>query len=129
RTARSIRRNGVIGCRVLRSGGRPRPGPGDRDLFGTEGFEGVGARGSGSGIAAGLPAAVFLTPLMAGLLYGVSPRDPLTVRSVALLLPLTGAAACAIPASRRRPGSPLRIPTRRRSRRRGTGDRRRPRRA
>ena len=41
---------------------------------------------AGAGIAAGAVAALFLTRLMEGLLYGVAPRDPLTFAAVALLL-------------------------------------------
>jgi len=37
---------------------------------------------------------------MASLLYGVGPRDPITLASVAGLLFLVAVAACAIPAAR-----------------------------
>ncbi|HEY2459385.1 MAG TPA: ABC transporter permease [Candidatus Acidoferrum sp.] len=52
------------------------------------------------GIATGLAAALGLTRLMASLLYGVSPTDPLTFTGVAILLALSALAACYIPARR-----------------------------
>jgi ABC-type lipoprotein release transport system permease subunit len=41
-----------------------------------------------------------LTPLAAALLFGVSPADPLTFASVALLIMLISLVAAAIPARR-----------------------------
>jgi putative ABC transport system permease protein len=52
------------------------------------------------GMAAGLVAALALTRLMAGLLYGVRPADPLTLAAVALLLGGIAFLACYIPARR-----------------------------
>jgi predicted permease len=52
------------------------------------------------GVAAGLAAALGLTRLMAGLLYGVSAIDPLTFCAVAILLMVVAIAACYIPAWR-----------------------------
>jgi predicted permease len=52
------------------------------------------------GLAAGVAAALALTRLMASLLFGVSPADPLTFLSVAVLLMLVALAACAVPARR-----------------------------
>jgi len=52
------------------------------------------------GAAVGVAASLALTRLMAGQLYGVSPHDPFTYVSVALLLMLVAIAACYIPARR-----------------------------
>jgi putative ABC transport system permease protein len=52
------------------------------------------------GMAAGLLAAVALTRLMAGLLYGVRPADPATLGAVILLLGAIAFLACYIPARR-----------------------------
>ena len=41
---------------------------------------------AGAGIAVGAVAALFLTRLMEGMLYGVAPRDPMTFAAVTLLL-------------------------------------------
>jgi predicted permease len=52
------------------------------------------------GMAAGLVAALALTRLMAGLLYGVRPADPVTLVAVTLLLGGIALLACYIPARR-----------------------------
>ncbi|HYL61088.1 MAG TPA: ABC transporter permease [Candidatus Methylomirabilis sp.] len=52
------------------------------------------------GIAFGVAAALVLTRLMASLLFEVTPTDPATFASVAILLALVGLAACYIPARR-----------------------------
>ena len=52
------------------------------------------------GMAAGLLAALALTRLMAGLLYGVRPADPATLTAVTLLLGGIAFLACYIPARR-----------------------------
>src|SRR5260370_42448398 len=59
-----------------------------------------GARMALVGVGFGLGAALVLTRLMAGLLYGVSAMDPLTFAVVALLLMGVAMAACYIPAWR-----------------------------
>jgi predicted permease len=61
---------------------------------------GHGARLAGVGIIAGLVAALGLTRLLSGLLFGVSAADPLTFAGVAILLILVVFAACFIPARR-----------------------------
>ena len=53
-----------------------------------------------AGAAAGLVGAVIVTRLMAGLLYGVRPTDPVTFGSVALLLMAVAVFACYLPARR-----------------------------
>ena len=52
------------------------------------------------GVAIGSAAAVALTRLMSGLLYGVSAFDPLTFVVIALLLSVVTLVACYIPARR-----------------------------
>src|SRR5262249_6096381 len=53
-----------------------------------------------AGVAGGILAAVFLTRLMEGLLYGVAPRDLDTFLSVTVVMLAIAAAASAIPAAR-----------------------------
>ncbi|MCH9650325.1 MAG: ABC transporter permease [Deltaproteobacteria bacterium] len=52
------------------------------------------------GVAIGLGLALGLTHLMTGLLFGVSPADPVTFLGVAVGLTMTAVAACYIPAQR-----------------------------
>ena len=52
------------------------------------------------GIAAGLGAAILLTRLMRGLLFGIEPADPLTFAFTASVIALTAIAACYFPARR-----------------------------
>ncbi len=54
----------------------------------------------GIGVAAGMLAALGLTRLLQGLLYGVTAHDPLVFAGNAVLLALVGAAACLLPALR-----------------------------
>jgi predicted permease len=53
-----------------------------------------------AGAAVGLVGAWIVSHLMAGLLYGVSPSDPLTFISLAVVLVMVALAACYIPARR-----------------------------
>ena len=53
-----------------------------------------------AGAAVGLVGALIVSRLMAGLLYGVRPADPLTFAGVALLLLGVALLACYIPARR-----------------------------
>ncbi len=55
---------------------------------------------AGLGVAIGLAAAFAITPVMANLLYGVSPRDPLVFALVPAILGTVAVIACWIPARR-----------------------------
>jgi ABC-type antimicrobial peptide transport system permease subunit len=55
---------------------------------------------TGVGVAVGIAAAYGLGQAIAGLLFGVSPFDPLTLIGGIALLIATAAAACLIPAYR-----------------------------
>jgi ABC-type antimicrobial peptide transport system permease subunit len=68
---------------------------------------GRGLRLAGIGVAIGLGASLLLTRLMSGVLYGVSPTDPLTLAGVALALLAVAAFASAIPAFRAARVDPL----------------------
>jgi putative ABC transport system permease protein len=61
---------------------------------------GQGARLAAAGIGVGVIGAFALSRVMAGLLYGVSPTDPLTYVALAALLAAVAVAACAVPARR-----------------------------
>ena len=52
------------------------------------------------GIGAGIAAALATNRLIAGLLFGVAPRDPVSIAISAAVLVLVGVAAAAIPARR-----------------------------
>ena len=60
-----------------------------------------------AGAAVGFVCALIVLHLMAGLLYGVRPTDPLTFASVALLLIGVALLACHIPARRALRADPL----------------------
>jgi predicted permease len=68
---------------------------------------GRGLRLAGVGVAIGLGASLLLTRLMSGVLYGVSPTDPITFAGVALALLAVAALAGAIPAFRASRVDPL----------------------
>jgi putative ABC transport system permease protein len=68
---------------------------------------GRGMTFAGAGIGCGLLGALLLTRVMAGLLYGVGARDPLTLAGVAVLLTAIAAAACAVPGFRASRFEPL----------------------
>jgi ABC-type antimicrobial peptide transport system permease subunit len=53
-----------------------------------------------AGIVLGIGAAVLLTPIMAALLYGVAPTDPVTYASVAMVLAVVTLLATYLPARR-----------------------------
>lgn len=52
------------------------------------------------GLAIGVIGSVLLTRLMQGMLFGVSPNDPMTLGTVALVMALVGIVACWVPALR-----------------------------
>jgi ABC-type lipoprotein release transport system permease subunit len=52
------------------------------------------------GLAVGIPAAIGLSGALESLLYGVGPRDPVTIGAVALLLPFVALVASYLPARR-----------------------------
>ena len=52
------------------------------------------------GMAAGLAAAILLTRLMRGLLFGIEPADPLTFACTSSVIAVTAVAACYFPARR-----------------------------
>ena len=60
-----------------------------------------------AGAALGLLGSVIVSHLMAGLLYGVIPTDPLTFAGVTLLLTAVAFVACYIPARRAMRVDPL----------------------
>jgi putative ABC transport system permease protein len=66
-----------------------------------------GMRVAAAGVTLGVIGAIFTTQLAAGLLYGVSPRDPLTIGGVAGLLLLVTALANYLPARRAARVDPL----------------------
>ena len=61
---------------------------------------GHGARLAAAGVGIGITAAFAGTRLMSSLLFGISPFDPLTFATVALMLTVVALAACYIPARR-----------------------------
>jgi len=61
---------------------------------------GSGMKLAALGVAIGLVGALALTRLMANMLYGVSPTDPLTFLAISALLLLVALTACYIPARR-----------------------------
>ena len=73
-------------------------GAGKRDVLAL--VLGQSARVAAVGIVVGLIGAFALTRLMATLLFEVSPRDPITFASVAVLLGVVALIACYIPARR-----------------------------
>ena len=61
---------------------------------------GQGVRLAGVGVVLGILAALVAMRQLSGLLFGVSPYDPVTFLAVALLLMLVALLACSIPARR-----------------------------
>lgn len=67
----------------------------------------MGVRLLGAGIALGLLAAFATTQVMASQLWGVSPRDPITLGAVVAVVVSAGVAACYLPARRATRVDPL----------------------
>jgi ABC-type lipoprotein release transport system permease subunit len=66
-----------------------------------------GMRVAAAGVLIGVVIALFATRLASGLLYGVSPRDPLTLSAVAVTLLVVSALANYLPARRAARVDPL----------------------
>jgi ABC-type antimicrobial peptide transport system permease subunit len=54
----------------------------------------------GAGLLFGIVGAIALSRVLGSLLFGVGPHDPLVLGTVAIVLLVTGAVACAVPALR-----------------------------
>jgi putative ABC transport system permease protein len=68
---------------------------------------GDGLRLTSAGVAAGLLGSLAATPLLANLLYAVSPTDPLSFAAIAAVLTLAALLACYLPARRALRADPL----------------------
>jgi len=62
-----------------------------------------------AGLAIGLPGVWLVSRLLSSLLFGISPRDPMTFASVAALLGVVALVACALPAWRVMRVDPLKL--------------------
>jgi ABC-type antimicrobial peptide transport system permease subunit len=88
----------LVGQRTHEIGVRMALGAESRDILRL--VVGQGGRMAGIGIALGVAVALGLTRLMANLLFGVKPTDPLTFVAVAVLLCCIALLACYVPARR-----------------------------
>jgi predicted permease len=88
----------LVGQRTREIGIRVALGAGHSDVLRL--VLGHGVRMALVGIAIGIAVSLGLTQLMASMLYGVSPTDPITFAGVAVILTLVALAACYIPARR-----------------------------
>src|SRR5690606_37670746 len=66
-----------------------------------------GATLLGIGTVLGIAGSFAATRLLEGLLYGVAPRDPVTLAGVVLVMGAVGLAACSVPALRAARVDPL----------------------
>ena len=87
-----------VGRRTHEIGVRMALGARRRDIFGLVVRQGLVL--ASVGLAAGLACAFALTRLLAGIVYGVSPTDPLTYAALSLFLLLVALLACLVPARR-----------------------------
>jgi putative ABC transport system permease protein len=67
----------------------------------------MGARLLGLGVGVGLLAALAVTRIIANQLWGVSPRDPVTLGAAVAVIAAAGLAACYLPARRATHVDPL----------------------
>lgn len=88
----------LVGQRTHEIGVRIALGAGRMDVFGMVLREGI--KLAILGVAIGVIAAFGLMHLLANLLFGVSPSDPMTFAAVAILLTSVAVAACYVPARR-----------------------------
>jgi predicted permease len=88
----------TVGRRTHEIGIRVALGARRRDIFGLVVRQGLVL--AAEGLAAGLAGAYALTRLLSGIVYGVSPTDPLTYAALSLFLLLVALLACLIPARR-----------------------------
>jgi ABC-type antimicrobial peptide transport system permease subunit len=88
----------LVGQRTREIGIRVALGAGRADVMRL--VLGHGVKMACIGVVIGLAASLGLTRLMANMLYGVSPTDPLTFAGVAILLTLVALTACYLPARR-----------------------------
>ena len=68
---------------------------------------GQGMKMALTGVAIGLVCALLLTRLLANMVFGVSPNDPVTFASISLLLMTVALLACFVPAVRATKVDPL----------------------
>jgi predicted permease len=95
----------IVGQRTREIGVRIALGARQADVLGLVLIE--GAKMTAVGLIVGLAASFGLTRLVANLLFGVSPTDPLTLAAVVLLLAAVSLLACYIPARRAAAVNPL----------------------
>jgi putative ABC transport system permease protein len=88
----------MVAARTHEIGVRLALGAGRRDIVGMVLRQGL--RLAVAGAAVGVAGALLVARLMAGLLYGVRPSDPVTFAAVALVMIGVGALACYLPARR-----------------------------
>jgi ABC-type antimicrobial peptide transport system permease subunit len=95
----------IVGQRTREIGVRIVLGAGRADVLRLVLIE--GAKMTAIGLLVGLVASFALTRLVANLLFGVSPTDPLTLAAVVLILAAVSLLACYIPALRATTVDPL----------------------